>query len=277
MKNGLEPDLFVLLAVAATGILALSINVTRSGSFRDGVRCLQRYPEIWGWLALLAVCYFCFGAIQSVLLNEWRVRPKELLVWPAFVIPDPVIAARRSWLPALESLAGLFSLTTVSFPVSGLAALAFLVNWNGCQTKVIRASKRRFPHWWIVVFVGMHICAIAALYKPFFSLCIFWLNNFFGGVLLLRTGAVLDTLSFQFEYLFGLVIQMYLLLRVLVWVRGLHADPTRTLDMALKRTIYAGKWAALMVALSLICIQAPLLLTYFWKPGWNTGSVVQYV
>lgn len=277
MKNGLEPDLAILLAVAATGILALSVNLFTSGSFRDGVRCLQRYPELWGWLALLAVCYFCFGAIQSLFLNEWQVRPQELLVWPPFVLLDPVVAASHSWLPALESLAGLFNLTTVSFPLSGLAALAFLVNWNGCQTKVIRASKQRFPHWWMVTYLGVLMCAIAALCKPFFSLCIYWLNNFFGGALLLRAGAVLDTLSFQFEYLFGLVIQMYLLLCVLVWVRGLHADSVRTLDMALKRTIYAGKWAALILALSLSSIQLPLLASYFWAPGWSTASVVQYV
>ncbi len=45
------------------------------------------------------------------------------------------------------------------------------------------------------------LCALAAFCKPIFSLSIYWLNRYFDGIFLLRVGAMVDWLSFQFEYL----------------------------------------------------------------------------
>ena len=65
----------------------------------------------------------------------------------------------------------------------------------------------------------------SAFCKPIFSLSIYWLNQYFDGIFLLRVGAIIDWLSFQFEYLFGLLIQIFLVLLTFIWIRGLNSEP----------------------------------------------------
>ncbi|MDB6154482.1 MAG: hypothetical protein JWL90_2935, partial [Chthoniobacteraceae bacterium] len=82
---------------------------------------------------------------------------------------------------------------------------------------------------------------------------------------------VIVWLSFLFEYLFGVCIQIYLILLAYVWIRGLTFTHHHLLDFAIRRFSYVVKWAAIVMLLSSICIDAPLILKNFapfsdWLP-----------
>ena len=176
-------------------------------------------------------------------------------------------------------LAGLFNQAVVSYPTSALAALLFLINWRGYQMQLLRAAKSRFGRWWLAVYIGLVLCALAAFCKPVFSLSIYWLNQYLDGFLLLRVGAVIDWLSFQFEYLFGLVIQILLVLLTFVWIRGLNSEPRRTFEFALKRAFLRPKWAGVVLLATLLLIHLPLLVSYLWITQQTdfTKGVIHYI
>jgi hypothetical protein len=235
---------------------------------------------MWVWLGILALAYDLFQQLQAWQLGEAQFSIQGLLYWPLFHPPDGSLIVRRSCLPALELLAGIFNQTVVSYPASALAALLFLINWQGCQAKFLQAARRRLgPRWWLVIYIGLLLCAVAAFLKPIFSLAIYWLNQYLGGIFLLRAGAVLDWLSFQFEYLFGLLIQIVLVLQALVWIRGLNAAPERILELAVKRSVYAAKWAGCILGATFLFIHLPLLISYWWIAQYTdfTNAVVEYV
>ena len=95
----------------------------------------------------------------------------------------------------------------------------------------------------------------------------------------LRVGAIIDWLSFQFEYLFGLLIQIFLVLLTLTWIRGLNSEPARIFEFALKRSVFAAKWAGVVLLVSLLLIHLPLLISYLWITQQTdfTNAVIQYI
>jgi hypothetical protein len=247
--------------------------------FRDGLRVLKRYPRIWLWLAGMSFTYWLFQLVQAWELGELKVSVYDLVYWPAPADWNWGLAAGRAWLPALELLAGLFNQIVVSFPLSGIAALLFLLNWGNSHFALIQEMRVRLGRWWIPAYGGLVICAFGALLKPLFGLSIHWLNQFLDGIFLLRLGAVLDSLSFAFEYLFGLVIQVYLILLAFVWIRGIHSPPERVFIFALKRMAHLAKWAGLILLVSALAIHLPLLASYLWIGQFTdfTSAAVQYV
>jgi hypothetical protein len=261
------------------GYLILILANPARRFFRDGLRCVQRHPRMWIWLSVLGLAYTLFQNLQSYQLGEARFSLANFLSWPAFKPHDWRAAVARAWLPALELLAGLFNQAVVSFPTSAPAALLFLTNWRGYQMQFLRAAKGRLGKWWVGVYPGLLLCALAALCKPAFSLSIYWLNQYFDGILLLRVGAIVDWLSFQFEYLFGLLIQTFLVLLTFVWIRGLNAEPARIFEFALKRAVFAAKWAGVVLVATLLLIHLPLLISYAWITQQTdfTNAVVQFI
>jgi hypothetical protein len=234
---------------------------------------------MWIWLSVLGLVDTIFQVLQSYQLGEREFSLMSLLYWPAFKPRDWEASASHAWLPALELLAGLFNQAVVSYPTSSLAALLFLINWRGYQMQLLRAAKNRLGRGWLVVYVSLVLCALAAVCKPVFSLSIYWLNEYFDGIFLLRVGAIIDWLSFQFEYLFGLLIQIFLVLLTLVWIRGLNSEPGRIFEFALKRGVYAAKWAGVVLFASLLLIHLPLLISYMWITQQTdfTNAVIQYI
>jgi hypothetical protein len=266
-------------AAILVGYLILIFANPAHRFFRDGLRCVRRHPRMWIWLSVLGLAYTLFQSFEAYRLGEAQVSIASLISWPAFKAHDWLTAARHAWLPALELLAGLFNQAVVSYPASALAALLFIMNWRGCQTQFLRVAKRRLGRWWIGVYLALLLCAFAAFCKPIFSLSIYWLNEYLDGFFLLRVGAVIDWLSFQFEYLFGLLIQIFLILLSFVWIRGLNAEPGRIFQFALKRAVFAVKWAGLVLLATLLSIHLPLLISYLWITQQTdfTNAVVQYI
>jgi hypothetical protein len=247
--------------------------------FGDGLRIVNRHPRIWIWLVVLGCSYALFQALISWRLGELHLSLYDVVNWPAARSVDLNLAAKRCWLPAFELLSGIFNQVVVTFPASGLAALLFLMNWGGAHFNLIAEARVRLGAWWMPVYLGVVISAFGAVAKPIFALTIHWLNQFADGLFLLRVGAVLDWLSFQFEYLFGLVVQIYLVLLAFVWIRGIKSDPERVFALALRRTPHLAKWAGLMLLLSALFIHLPLLISYLWIGQFTdfTSAMVEYV
>jgi hypothetical protein len=266
-------------AGALAGYLILIFANPAYRFFRDGLRCVQRHPRMWIWLSALGLVYTLFQDLEAYQLGEAQFSLSSLLHWPGFGPRGGLAAARHAWLPALELLAGLFNQAVVSYPTSALAALLFMMNWRGHQMQFLRAAKNRLGRWWVGVYLGLVLCAFAAFCKPIFSLSIYWLNQYFDGFFLLRAGAIIDWLSFQFEYLFGLLIQIFLVLLTFVWIRGLNAEPGRIFEFALKRAVFAAKWAGVILVATLLLIHLPLLISYVWINQQTdfTKAVVQYI
>jgi hypothetical protein len=267
------------IAGALIGYLVFMVANPVSRFFRDGLRCLQRHPRMWIWLSVLGMVYTIFQVLQAYEMGEMESSLMNLLYWPAFKPRDWGVSAAQAWLPGLELLAGLFNQAVVSYPTSALAALLFLTNWRGYQMQFLRAAKSRLGRWWLGVYFGLLLCAIAAFCKPIFSLSIYWLNRYFDGIFLLRIGAIIDWLSFQFEYLFGLLIQIYLVVLAFIWIRGLNSEPERIFEFALKRAVFAAKWAGIALLATFILIHLPLLISYLWITQQTdfTNAVIQYI
>jgi hypothetical protein len=247
--------------------------------FGDGLRIVNRHPRIWIWLAVLSCSYVVFQLVLEWQLGDLRLSLYNLVNWPP---PKPIdwrAAAAHSCLPALELVSGVFNQLVVSYPASAVAAFLFLLNWGGAHFNLISEARVRLGQWWILAYLGIVICAFAAVAKPLFALSIHWLNFFLDGIFLLRVGAVLDWFSFQFEYLFGLVVQIYLILLAYDWIRVIKSDPERVFALALRRTPHVAKWAGFMLLMIAIFVHLPLLVSYLWIGQFTdfTSAAVAYV
>jgi len=274
----------LLLCCGVAGYLVLLATNPIRSSLRDGFRCMKRYPALWTTLAVFGLCYALFQLALRLL--EFNVLPEgDRPVWQwsrPWFLPhaDLVSIARTSVLPAIEGVSGIFNNVITTFPFSALAALLLLVNWQGHHVVLNRALRKRFGvnGWWI--YTAITICAVAAVAKPIVSyFALPSLAQHVPGAPLLAAASIVDWLSFLFEYLFGVCIQIYLILLVYVWVRGLQFTREHLLDFAIRRFSAVMKWTAIVMALSTVFLYGPLILSSivpnsFFVSGPN---VVQYV
>lgn len=267
----------LLCAGALTGYAVLMLTTPARPSLRDGLRCLRRYRQLWLIPAIFGGFHAAFSWWVRV-YEAWVVpdAPPALLPWTGWQPPgwgDVLIA---SLLPATEGTASIFNCILTTFPLSAVWAGLLLCNWRGYQAVLYRALRRRAGR---VPSLGIHaallVCALAALGKPFLFGGLPRLNAYFGEATLLRTGEMVNALSFFFEYLLGVVIQIYLVLLVFTWVRGLTFDFDGLRRFALRRFSSVVRWAAVVLALSALGINLPLIVKSFlpvdaaWDPaGW---------
>ena len=257
-------------AGALFGYLLLMLSNPVRASLRDGLRCIRRYPGIWALLFLFGCCYAVFSVGLEVFLN--RVLPegqRPLFIWSRAWFLPPSMQMRvlhESWLPALENVAGIFNNIVTTFPCSAIAAILLLVNWQGHHAVLLRALRHRFNAWGWFAYFAISLCATAAILKPLlYGPSLPALANAFpqSGIFLLHLAFIIDWLSFIFEYLFGVYIQIYLILLVYVWIRGLTYTSRHLVDFALRRSSFVLKWATLVILLSSILIHLPIILSSF--------------
>lgn len=245
-------------------------------SLRDGVRVCQRYPALalalgffgFGYaLFQLGLRYYFFTTLPaaepaSFLWSRGPYRPSwewvagardALWVLPANAVGD---AAREAVIPMLDGTAGLFNNLVSTFPLAALAALLLLVNWRGRQGVLWRALRRRCGGWGHAVHAAILLCALAAVIKP----GLYVLPRFVDAQLWLEWSPVVAWLAFLFEYLFGVCVQLYLLLLAYCWVRGLTFRPGHLHEFAIRRFSFVLRWAAVVMLLSTLFIDLPLML-----------------
>lgn len=265
---------------ACLGYMLMMRTNPIAGGLRDGLRAMQRYTSLW---MILAVCGLGYAAFElgvrylfSVILPQEH-QPQfvwlrsgdfdSLTVASVWRLPSGQLEslARNSLLPALESTAGIFNNLVSTFPIAAIGALLLLVNWHGHQAVLFRALRRRFASRGVLAHFGILLCAVAAIAKP----ALFALPWYVDGELWYRWAPVLEWLAFIFEYLFGVAIQTYLILLAYCWVRGITFTSQHLRDFAIRRFSLVMRWALVVVFLSSVLINLPLILKNFdFSAGW---------
>jgi hypothetical protein len=254
-------------------ILVLWANPIRL-LLRDGLRCISRFSRIWLVFALLGFAYSVFqfatftpihgesdfdvNQIASLLGWHW---PRLLEVWQD--VP----------LPALEGVAGIFDDATTTYPLSVVAALLLAVNWRGLHGSFLRAIWKRYRLWSIPLYLIVLLAALASLLKPI----VFWRLPHWGtaasAAQFLQASALIDTVAFIFEYLFGIYVQVYLITVCFAWIKGLSFAELALFKFAMRRFSYVLKWAGIVLLVSLVVVRLPLLLAYFM----NVPNILDYL
>ncbi len=282
MSTILAYRFWFFLGGAIGGYFLLMFTNPVHTSLRDGFRCIRRYKKIWTILALFGFCYAFFQVALRffyyfVLPESERPSFDWTFVWsfpgsPArigevhtlndwwlAIHNDPrILLVKESALAAIEAVAGVFNNVITTFPFSAIAAIMLLGNWENHHSTLRKALRKRFGRFGWVVHLGIVICAVGAILKPvLFGPSLLALNRVAPGLLLLQWSSIIDWLSFLFEYLFGICIQIYLILMVYAWVRGLNFTPVHLLDFAIRRFSFVVKWASLVMLVSTLLIDAP--------------------
>jgi hypothetical protein len=244
------------------GYLLLMLTNPVRGAFQDGFRAMRRHKALWGLLALFGLGYALFQlALRLFYSQALPVGERPTFQWGrTWFLPHSrqLEILGESVLPAAESVGGIFNVFVTTFPLSAVAALLFLANRGGHRVVLSRALRKRFGRAGWLVHGGLLLCAAAAVAKP----CVYVALRIAGDSVpnALMWSLLIDWLSFVFEYLFGICIQIYLILLVYLWVRGRSQSHVNLLDFAIRRFSYVMKWATLVLVISSATIHIPLVL-----------------
>lgn len=264
---------YAVIGLVVGYVLVMFANPVRP-ALRDGFRCLARYERIWLTFALLGFAYFVF---QFVTFNSLP-SPSEMNFAEMFSIlnwnwPPLGDVWRDVPLPTVEGVAGIFDNAMTTYPLSAMAAVLFLVNWRGLHRTLCRALSKLYRWWSIPIYLLLLISTLAALLKPL----VYWRlpawNSQISTAHLLKVSASIDALSFIFEYLAGVYIQVYLITICLAWIKGLTFREGALFTFAVRRFSYVLEWAGIVVLVSMLVLRLPMLLAYFI----NVPNVLDYL
>ena len=274
IRGGSDNHIVTAYALAIAGYALLMLSNPVRGSLRDGWLCIRKYPAIWKTLAWLGCANALFHAIVRI-SAAWRGGPQVQWARPGGSSPDsaPVLwnmpadgvvqSIQRAWIPAIESVAGLFNIAVTTFPIAVFAAAGFLLNRHRHFT-ILRASlRRRFGFWHWPMIAGIAICAAAVFVKAAYYLSPPEApdENWF------RRAQIVVLLASLWEYLFGLAVQVFLILHAFAWVRGITFNRDALEDLSIRRFASGAKWAAIVMILGLLLIELPQVLANY--PSWQ--------
>ena len=267
------PRVYPLLGLCGGYAIVMLFNPVRQ-ALRDGFRCITRFKRVWMTFVLLGLAYSVFQfatftPIQSLAdLDPTQVTSLPSWYWPRFSDVWTDVP-----LPTLENVAGIFDNATTTYPLSVIAAVLILVNWRGLHGTLFGALRKRYRFTGSFIYLILLLSALASLLKPI----VFWRLPEWGGLVpaagVLQISASVDAVAFIFEYLFGVYIQVYLIMVCFTWIRGLSFEEGELFRFAMRRFTYVLKWAGIVVFLSTILVRAPLLLAYFM----NIPDVLDYL
>ena len=244
--------------------IVMWVNPARP-SLRDGLRCIRRYPRVWALPAAFALVHAAFSLLVRV-HESWMIPGAGQVIgaWTGWAPPPWTGVIRAAWLPTGESCAAIFNCIVTTFPLSALWAALFLVNWRGAQAALGRGMRRRFGFVaGAALHLGLALCAAAALCKPLLFLGLPEGDLFLGAAALERLGEIVNWLSFLFEYGLGVGVQIYLVLLCYAWLRGLTFDFASLRRFALRRFVFVVKWALVVMIVSSLGINLPLVAAAF--------------
>jgi hypothetical protein len=256
------------------GYLLLMLANPVRPALRDGFRCLARYERIWLTFAVLGFAYFVFQFVAfSSLPSASEINFAEIISVSNWNWPPLSDVWRDVPLPTLEGVAGIFDNATTTYPLSALAAILFLINWRGLHRTLWRALAKLYRWWSIPIYLVLLVSTMAAILKPL----VYWRlpswNNEISTAHLLKISASIDALSFIFEYLAGVYIQVYLITVCLSWIKGLTFRESDLFAFAVRRFSYVLEWAGIVVLVSMLVLRLPMLLAYFI----NVPDVLDYL
>lgn len=269
---------WLLLGVISGYVLMMATNPVRE-CLRDGWLAVRRYPVLWLMIGVLGFANALFAiATRAYLAAKLPHEEQPSFVWMREAWRDPqlwltgspeslwwlphaefVAAVRESMLPAFESVAGLFDNLVSSFPASALLAPFILLAWRGYGRVLWQALTRRFGAWGIAIYAAIALAALAAMAKPVLYLA----PGLLPPIIWMQWGQVITAAAFIFEYLVGVGGHVFLLLVAYAWVRGLNFAQGAMIEVAIRRFTCVLQWSALVLLLSVVLIEAPLILKNF--------------
>ena len=269
----IAPRVYAVAGLIVGYILVMVANPVRL-ALRDGFRCLARYERIWLTFALLGFAYFVFQFVTfSSLPSASEMSLAQIISISNWNWPPLADVWQDVPLPTLEGVAGIFDNATTTYPLSALAAILFLVNWRGLHRTLWRALSKLYRWWSIPIYLVLIISTLAAVLKPL----VYWRlpgwNSQISTAHLLKISASIDAVSFIFEYLAGVYIQVYLITVCLSWIKGLHFRESALFAFAVRRFSYVLEWAGIVVLVSMLVLRLPMLLAYFI----NVPNVLDYL
>ncbi|PWU07280.1 MAG: hypothetical protein C5B47_06440 [Verrucomicrobia bacterium] len=240
----ISPLICLAPLIVLAGVLACNFSVRES--LRYGWRCLKKYPDLWRIPILFTLGYAVFNILaysvvpkrMGIHFNPWR-DPDPNAPWIGKAITE-------TFWPAAENMSGVYNYLIVTFPLSALIGLAYLINFSGIRVEFQRAVFHRFPRLGYLIAWATALTAFAALIKPVFFLALYPLVEKFSGWDVFRTGNAVGVLAFLFEYLLATFLQVYLVLMAFAWIRGLSFERGHLLHFSLRRLGYVLKWIALI-------------------------------
>ena len=258
-----------------SGYAAVMLANPARASLLDGWRCVCRYPVIWRLLALLGFSNALFQLVVRLVLHfkfapelSWgRAGWNDPALWlggspdSIWWLPPPAFreVLRESILPSMESLAGLFNNAVTTFPLAVFAALGLFTDHLRYATLLREALRRRFgAAAWLLLAV-VYVGAAAVLVKA----VLYFVSFGFSNPAWFQWAPVIVSVAAAFEYLFGIAIQIYLIMHAYAWVRRLTFEPDALREVAVRRLGASLKWAAIVVAASSLFIELPLVLKNF--------------
>jgi hypothetical protein len=267
------PRVYPLLGLCGGYAIVMLFNPVRQ-ALRDGFRCITRFKRVWMTFVLLGLAYSVFQfATFTPIQSLADLDPTQVTSLPSWYWPRLSEVWTDVPLPTLENVAGIFDNATTTYPLSVIAAVLILVNWRGLHGTLFGALRKRYRFTGFFIYLILLLSALASLLKPI----VFWRLPEWGGLVpaagLLQISASVDAVAFIFEYLFGVYIQVYLIMVCFTWIRGLSFEEGELFRFAMRRFTYVLKWAGIVVFLSTILVRVPLLLAYFM----NIPNVLDYL
>ena len=267
------PRVYPLLGLCGGYAIVMLFNPVRQ-ALRDGFRCITRFKRVWMTFVLLGLAYSVFQfATFTPIQSLADLDPTQVTSLPSWYWPRLSEVWTDVPLPTLENVAGIFDNATTTYPLSVIAAVLILVNWRGLHGTLFGALRKRYRFTGSFIYLILLLSALASLLKPI----VFWRLPEWGGLVpaagVLQISASVDAVAFIFEYLFGVYIQVYLIMVCFTWIRGLSFEEGELFRFAMRRFTYVLKWAGIVVFLSTILVRAPLLLAYFM----NIPDVLDYL
>src|SRR5262245_9477797 len=164
------PHAYPLLGLCGGYAIVMIFNPVRR-ALGDGFRCIRRYKRIWITFALLGVGYFLFQFVTFTPIRNWAdVDLNQIISFAVWCLKKLVDVWRETPLTALEGVAGIFDISTTTYPVSGLAAVFMLGNWRRLHGALLRAFWKRYRFWGHLIYLILLLSALASLLNPI----VFW-------------------------------------------------------------------------------------------------------
>jgi hypothetical protein len=277
LQHSFTPILHVSIAYPWIGLLAGYVLVMLANpirlSLRDGFRCISRFKRVWLTFVVLGLAYSIFQfATFTPFQSEADLDFRQLTSLSGWPWPHLAEVWRDLPLPTLEGVAGIFDNAITTYPLSVIAAVMLLCNWRGLHLALLRALLKRYGFWSLLIYVILLLAVLASLLKPL----VFWRLPSLSAAApawLLQVSALIDSIAFIFEYLFGIYIQVYLITVCLVWIKGLSFREGELFRFAMRRFTYVLKWSGIILVIGLLIVRLPLVLAYFM----NLPGVLDYL
>src|SRR5437016_1229420 len=194
------PRAYPLVGLCGGYALVMLFTPVRA-SFRDGFRCIVRFPRICITFVVFGIAYSVFHfATLSPIQSSADFDLTQITSLPTWTWPRLAEVWRQIPLPVLENVAGIFDTATTTYPLSVVAAILIIGNWRGLHGALFRALHKRFRLGGFFIYLVLLLSALASIVKPI----IYWRLPVWGAFepsgRLIAISSAIDANAFVFEY-----------------------------------------------------------------------------